>query len=135
MIIVLLRHGRKQGSELPDEDRPLDAAEYGRADRVRERLAAADLAPRYILTSRYRHAVETAERVRCKRTRAIIPVTGLTPHTDEAMFSLPAMLHESGVVWRPDERILLVGHELRLSNLAQALTGEYREPQLDPLGA
>jgi phosphohistidine phosphatase SixA len=144
MKIVLLRHGKKQSSSLPDvpdDQIPLDPGEHARAEQVRDALETNGLAPRIILTSHNRHAVETAELLRCDITRAVIPVTGLTPHTDKLMFSLPAILYEGKVLWghpgewRAEDSLLLVGHERRLSNLAEALTGVRRQSELEFLSA
>jgi phosphohistidine phosphatase SixA len=138
MKLTLVRHARKQQSDgqLAEESRPIDGTEVSRAEALRESLRSQGLDPRYILTSSYLHARQTAELLRCPRTRQIIPITGLTPHTEERAFSLAAMLYEASahsVEWTEDEVLLLVGHEGRLSNLAQRLTGTTRPRQLNHL--
>jgi phosphohistidine phosphatase SixA len=128
MKLILLKHGRRNPADrdLDDPAQGVDPAELPRIAAVREWLLVERLAPRQILTSHHRHARETAEVVRCPRTRSIVAVTGLTPGTDEQQFSLEAILVEAaqkGVSWAHAEILMLVGHETRLSQLAECLTG------------
>jgi phosphohistidine phosphatase SixA len=85
MQLVFVRHGPKERSKsAADADQPLTSTATALGDRLRAALEARELVPRYILTSRYRHARETAELLRAKRTRAVIEVTALTPHTRQS---------------------------------------------------
>jgi phosphohistidine phosphatase SixA len=122
MKVIFVRHARKAEAQdhIEDAERSIAASEVVRAGRLRDRLIDEELQPHFILTSRYRHARETAELLRCPLTRAVVEVSGLTPHTDPGMFSLAAILHEasaSNVAWKPSQVLVCVGHEERLSNL------------------
>jgi phosphohistidine phosphatase SixA len=138
MQLVFVRHGERERCGIDEIRQPLTAAAVQKAAALREALAERSIKPRYILTSRYEHARQTAECLRVDRTRAIVEVTGLTPGTDEALFSLPSIFHEAsreGIGWEHDGVVMLVGHEERLSNLVRTLSGEPLERCLHHLEA
>jgi hypothetical protein len=90
-------------------------------------LEARGLRPRFILTSAWQHARDTAELLQVPITRAVVNVEGLTPKTPESRLSLPDMLTEAaphGVFFEGCDVLMLVGHEPRLSLLAGRLTGD-----------
>jgi phosphohistidine phosphatase SixA len=132
MNLVLVKHGRKKAVKGRTEARwPLDPAEYRRVARLQEALERRGLKARFILTSRYLHAKDTASRLAVALTRQIVSVRGLTPRTDERHFTLANMLDEAaakGVVWEGCDTLMLVGHEPRLSTLAGRLVSAYVEP-------
>jgi phosphohistidine phosphatase SixA len=140
MKLILLKHGRRDPAHahLADAEQGLDPRELHRVEAVRGWLDAEAIAPRRILTSRHRHAVDTAHAVRCARTRTVVEVSGLTPGTAEAAFSLEAILLEgaaAGLSWPDDDVIMLVGHETRLSQLAARLLAQPRGRYLHHLEA
>lgn len=124
---------------MPDSEVPLAATAPAMAHRLTAALERRRLVPRYILSSRYRHALETAELLRGKRTRAVIPVTALTPHSAEKDFSMATIVGEA---WAAEvdlfdhcDVLMLVGHESRLSQLANRLLQQPTVGTLAPLEA
>ena len=126
MKLVFVRHGQKvHDNTLDDAKLPLDPAATEQARNLASALAARGLTPRIIVSSQYRHALDTAELLRGARTRRVIPVTALTPHTPEPAFTMSTIITEAmeaGVdLLRDCDVLMLVGHETRLSQLATRL--------------
>ena len=131
--LILVRHGdrEREGGELA----PLTAGGRWQAESIGSWLEAVSmLTPEAILCSHSRHAHEHATIVSGLLAKGVpvVPVTGLTPHTAEAEFSFAAMRREAGTIidWERVERVTCIGHEPRLHQLANALTGETLETLL-----
>jgi phosphohistidine phosphatase SixA len=140
MRIIFVRHGPKEvGDETPDAEAPLAATAPAMAQRLSAALEERQLVPRYILSSRYRHALETAELLRGKRTRKVIPVTALTPCSAEKDFSMATIVADAWaaevVLFEHCDVLMLVGHESRLSQLAGRLLQQPALERLAPLEA
>lgn len=128
--LVMVRHGERerQGGELA----PLTAGGRWQAETLGSWLQAVSmLKPEAILCSRSRHAHEHATIVSgiLPKGVPVVPVTGLTPHTAEAEFTLAAIRREAGkmIDWGHVDRVTCIGHEPRLHQLVNALTGETPE--------
>lgn len=142
MRLVFVRHGRKVVNEsLEDEELLLATEATKEVHALARALAARDLTPRVIVSSRYRHALDTSELLRGTRTRHLIPVTALTPHTPDSHFTMSTIVSEAVVagvdLFRDCDVLMLVGHETRLSQLAATCAGLPREgvPELSGLEA
>lgn len=126
MKLICVRHGRKMKDDTLDDSKlPLDPTATEQAANLARALAARGLTPRIIASSRYQHALDTAELLRGPRTRRVIPVTALTPHTPELAFTMSTIIAEAmeaGVdLLRDCDVLMLVGHETRLSQLTTRL--------------
>jgi phosphohistidine phosphatase SixA len=129
MQIVFIRHGEKLPlAGHPDEEWPLSAGARDATGTLRGRLQREGIHADAYLTSRFCHAVETATILRGPADDVpVVIVEGLTPHTDEARFSLSAIAEDAvagGVDVPHVTTVALVGHEDRLSNLARQLTAD-----------
>lgn len=139
MHFIFVRHGPKEQLDgVADADLALAATAAESAHRLKMALAERQLVPHVIVSSRYRHALETAQLLRGERTRAVIPVTALTPHTAEKDFSMATIVSEAlaaGVDLFDWDVIMLVGHETRLSQLTRLVAKQASMPELAPLEA
>jgi phosphohistidine phosphatase SixA len=129
MKLVFVRHGPKIVDDtLEDADRPLDPSASELVGKLADALKRRSLTPRFIVSSRYRHALDTAALLRGPRTRRIIPVTALEPRTPECAFTMSTVIAEAmdaGVdLLRDCDVLMLVGHETRLSQLAARFLAE-----------
>jgi phosphohistidine phosphatase SixA len=141
MRIALVRHGRKAKEQpgVEEASRPMDPEERTRCAALVRHLEQNGVVARYIFASRFQHALDTAHHLRSAITRAVIPVDGLTPVPETS-----GQFHWEGILaagWpygfesRPDESIILVGHEDRLSNLIEKVSGHRPAKRLDHLMA
>jgi phosphohistidine phosphatase SixA len=140
MRLIFVRHGPKQRLDgVADSELPLDPSATGSVLQLRTALEERQLLPRFIMTSRYRHAVETAELLRAGRTRSVVPVTALTPHTKEEAFTMATIVMEAwsaGIdLFDAGDVLMFVGHETRLSQLAGRCSRQAFTSQLAPLEA
>jgi phosphohistidine phosphatase SixA len=122
--LILLRHGEKAYAPGPESERPLSTAAEGATATLAHKLLREHLAPDVILSSRWRHAMQTAEIIGGICGAPVIPATGLTPFTDEDAFTPRAIFREaraSRVVPADLRSVLLVGHHDRVSTLAGTL--------------
>jgi phosphohistidine phosphatase SixA len=91
--------------------------------------------PEAILCSHSTHAREHAHILAglLARSVPVIPVTALTPNTAEDKFNVEGMFNEAGARLNFDRlhSIACVGHESRLSQLAQKMTGQQPAHLLD----
>jgi phosphohistidine phosphatase SixA len=126
MRLILVRHGEKEPlSGFPEPSWPLKASAREQATHLREQLEELGFAPAYCLSSRHQHALDTAAILAADDDAKVIPVTGLTPKTDDRFFTLDAVLAEAkekGITIAEGGAVVLVGHHPRLSQLAKALT-------------
>ena len=128
MRVLLVRHGEWKWAPGRNEDEfPLSPEGRARARRVRAALRRANLRPDAYLSSRWRHAKDTAQILRGRDARVdVVGVTGLTPKTAESRFTWRGIINEavSQGVGITDRSILaLVGHEPRLRQLCDRVTG------------
>ena len=132
---IFIRHGHTTLSgktdllNRPGLDEQRDAAllesEREPAARLRAVLIRRHLEPRYVLCSSWRHARDTARLV-AGEVAAIAEAVALTPHTPDSAFSLESLRDsgaEAGIDWASVPCVALVGHETRLSQLAEMMTG------------
>ena len=122
--LVLARHGEKSYAPLPESALPLSAAAEKSAAALARKLSDEDLNPDLILSSRWRHAMQTAEIVAGCCGAPVAPVTGLTPFTDEKHFNPHAIYCEvrgSGIPLGAVRTVVLIGHHDRVSKLAGQL--------------
>ena len=129
MKLIFVRHGPKLHDDTQDDaELPLAPSAYDRVERLAAALELGGLLPRVIVSSRYRHAHQTAERLRRKGPREVLPVTALTPHTPEVQFTMTTILSEAMQagfdLLRDCDVLMLVGHKPRLTQLAEQLLGE-----------
>lgn len=122
--IVFVRHGRKLPADgRLEHDIPLDPAEVPVARSLCAQVAARGLEPSVWISSHFAHAWQTAEALADPGAR-IVRVCALTPYSIDESAHLGPLLKEIGrldVSLTGLECIGLVGHEERLSNLANEL--------------
>jgi phosphohistidine phosphatase SixA len=140
MYLVFVRHWPKATIDgVLDHDLGLADTAGPAAMLLNAALRRSGILPRFIVSSRHRHALETAELLRVKKTRAVIPVTALTPYTPEEDFSFATIVNEAwtlGVdLLEQCDVLMLVGHETRLSQLANRFLRRPQMSQLAPLEA
>jgi phosphohistidine phosphatase SixA len=137
--VIFVRHGEKQYVSDHESAWPLTDAARGLTLDLRSRLVREGLGPDLLLTSRWRHAVETAEILAgSSASTLILGVTGLTPKTDDAFFTRGAILREiraSGLPLEGAHTVAVVGHHPRLEDLAATLIGGPLLPPLERLEA
>jgi len=138
MRLILVRHGEKQPlSGFPEAAWPLTPAAREQVRNLREQLEQLGFVLACCLTSRWQHAVDTASLLAADGDAKVLPVTGLTPHTDDRFFTLAAILEEAqqnGLSIADTQTAVLVAHHPRTSHLAKALTGT-EPPELGRLEA
>jgi len=122
----LIRHGEKTWVPAPENEWPLDRSARAVVAALSSTLAQRHLKPDLILSSHWRHAVETAEILAGLAAVPSIKVTGLTPRTDERCFTPRAIFREvraTGLPIGDVHTVAAVGHHARVSNLAGLLCG------------
>jgi phosphohistidine phosphatase SixA len=122
---VLVRHAER----LDHGAQPLTTAGRSEAGSLGDWLASAPAyTPGAILCSRVSHAREHAGITwgRLRNAIPIMPVTALTPNTAETEFSVSAMRLEAAALvdWARVRTVVCIGHEPRLSQLAEMMTGQ-----------
>lgn len=141
MKLVFVRHGQKANDDtLDDAKLPLDPTAIKQARHLSRALATRELTPRFIVSSLYQHALDTAKLLSGPRTRLVIPVTALTPHTPDPSFTMSTIITEAMEadvdLLQDCDVLMLVGHETRLSQLAtRFLATSAKLEQLLPLEA
>lgn len=122
--IVFVRHGRKVPADgRLEHDIPLDPAEVSIAKSLRAEIASRGLEPSVWISSHFAHAWQTAEALAGPGSR-VVRVCALTPYSADESAHLGPLLKEIGrlaVSLTGLECVGLVGHEERLSNLANEL--------------
>jgi len=124
--LVLIRHGEKKYVPAPENQWPLDSSAHAAVAALSFRLGERQLRPDLILSSRWRHAVDTAKILASLADVPMIEVTGLTPKTDERCFTPRAIFREvrtTGIPIGDVRTVAAVGHHARVSNLAGLLCG------------
>lgn len=124
--VVLIRHGEKKYAPAPESQWPLEDNAHEAVAALSSKLAEKRLKPDLILSSRWRHAVQTAEILARREAVPMIGVTGLTPKTDERSFTPRAIFREvraSGIPIGNVRTVAAVGHHARVSILAGLLCG------------
>lgn len=123
--LLLLRHGiaEERGGVVPDAARALTARGRERTAAVLRALVARGMAADRLLASPLRRARETAElAVAAGFAPALELAESLVPGGD-TLEALPAWLGSVAAAGHPRPRLLLVGHEPDLSDLAAQLIG------------
>ena len=122
--VVFVRHGRKMpGDGRLEHDIPLDPAEVSVAESIRAQISARGLEPLIWISSHFAHAWQTAEALASPHSR-VARVCALTPYSVDENAHLRPMLKEIGrlaVELNGLDCMGLVGHEERLSNMANEL--------------
>ena len=125
--VVVVRHGEKQYSPSHERDWGLTLEARQDAVRLREVLANADAKPDLVITSKWRHAVETAKMMAGESPACpVIEVAGLTPYTADTFFTWSSILQEvrdAPVTLSRVRTVVLVAHHDRTVQIARALTG------------
>jgi phosphohistidine phosphatase SixA len=126
-LLLLVRHAEREREG--GERAPLTRLGRRQAETLGSMFnSVLSLRPEAILCSRSSHAREHADIVSRQITQGVIviPVTALTPHTSDTDFTVAGMLHEAGKQLDLNRLrvVACVGHEPRLGQLAQAMTGE-----------
>ena len=122
MRVLLIRHGPWAWQPATNEaDFPLAPQTKALARTVRRAIRRAGLRPDAYLTSRWRHARDTAIILRGRDADpALVDVIGLTPKTAERRFTWRGILDEAvaqGVHITDASTLAFVGHEPRLRQL------------------
>lgn len=122
MRVLLIRHGRWAWQPATNEaDFPLAPEAKSLVQTVRRAIRREGLKPDAYLSSRWRHAKDTAIILKGRDPApALVDVTGLTPKTAESRFSWRGILNEAvdqGVRITDASTLALVGHEPRLRQL------------------
>jgi phosphohistidine phosphatase SixA len=119
--VVFVRHGIKASANgQMDYDVPLADGEAAVARVLGRELAGYGAVPAVWLCSHFAHARQTAEAL-AEGVVRVVPVCGLTPYSANEGAHLDPILYELGrlqVKIDGADCIGLVGHEARLSNLA-----------------
>jgi phosphohistidine phosphatase len=123
--LLLLRHGiaEERGAAIPDAARALTARGRARSRAVLQRLAQHDLRAVRLLSSPLRRARETAELALSAGLAPSLELAEALAPGGEALAALPAWLESLEAPAGALPRLLLVGHEPDLSNLAARLIG------------
>jgi phosphohistidine phosphatase len=119
--LLLLRHGKSAWNQaVPDRDRPLKGRGKRASARMGEELRNRDLLPDLIVSSTAKRARSTAKCVRKASGYA-----GKTLKTEELyMTGVERHLKVLAGVDDSHQRVLLVGHNPDLEELARQLTGQ-----------
>ncbi len=120
-LVYLLRHA-KSSSDRSDEDhaRPLNARGRHAADHIGEFLAGRDELPQLVLCSSARRTRETFERVQ-RQLGSELPAA---IESDLYLASCEALLARIRALPEEIERVLLVGHNPGIGELAERLARE-----------
>lgn len=123
--LLLMRHAKSGWDDpsLADHDRPLNARGRKAAPRMGELLVELGLVPDLVVTSTARRALDTAH--------AVVTSTGYSGRievTRRLYLAEPPTFFEVLAELEPShERVLVVGHNPGISELASLLTGEALE--------
>lgn len=138
--IAVVRHGEKQyTSGFHERDWGLRPDAREDAGRLRAALVSTHGAPDVVLTSKWRHAVETAAALAgtppvCR----VVELVGLTPFTADAFFTPPSILGEvraAGIALAGIHLMIVVAHHNRTMQIAAALSGVTGMPEIQKLEA
>ncbi|GAC1392261.1 MAG: hypothetical protein NVS4B11_19760 [Ktedonobacteraceae bacterium] len=139
--IILVRHGERDRSHSPEKDAPLTQQGKAMVDCLKDLLARQNLGPEIYLTSKYKHAKQTAERLSDGRPNAVYPIDALTPHsrtktngdiTWENIFeTIIAEAKQAGIELSQQTIVAIVGHVPRLDWILERLTSSTTEPSLN----
>jgi phosphohistidine phosphatase SixA len=129
MDIILIRHGTKIPTS-PDKDAPLAPEGLAEIDRLKERMTRLEITPAVYLTSKYKRARQTAERL-VSDASLIHMLDALTPDTDtfrsdaqHILTSISAEAQKQNIDLNQQAVIALVGHEPQLSTLLRYMTSK-----------
>jgi phosphohistidine phosphatase SixA len=132
MRFIFLRHASRD-REAPghDHEQPLSATGREEVEKVRNLMEQNELVATRCFTSAHAHARETAERLVSRANPVAPPViqelASLTPH--QAPDGLEAFLREAGAAsFGPEEIVLVVGHEPRISRLVDQVARPRHPP-------
>jgi phosphohistidine phosphatase SixA len=136
VCVVLIRHGEKDDQLLNE---PLTVGGRKASQSLGKFLREIKISPDLILTSKYQHARETAQEIARETAPQIepLPIEGLTPGSDEKLFSVAAILEaatQNGREIGVDSTLFIVGHEPRLTQLVSKMTRK-RLPPFERVGA
>jgi len=134
MKIILIRHAsRVQKPELgQDKDLPLTSGGRKEALNLAEQLATHGLKPAVYLTSRYAHAVETADLLRDQVSGTpprVVPLAMLTPHEEYTLEGIIREAQQHGCDLDKIDQIGIVLHHPRLNQLLAKLTPRPESPK------
>jgi phosphohistidine phosphatase SixA len=123
--IVLIRHGDhedKDPSAPTDEHTPLTQEGKDKVDRLKNLLACLNLNPEIYLTSKHKHARETAKRLSDGRSNPV-PIDDLTPgKTGVKSFETIISVAEKKVAEQSQQTtVVIVGHEPELDDIFKSL--------------
>jgi phosphohistidine phosphatase SixA len=122
---VLVRHGDRERNDPEDSHTPLSAAGRASVLGLARRLSEFGVRPDVVITSKYQHALETAQILARALSGEIVPVGAFTPHDPgETLPQIIAEAKAAGADLLAASTVVFVGHEPRLSQLTQALTSQ-----------
>ncbi|GHO49922.1 SixA phosphatase family protein [Ktedonospora formicarum] len=129
MDIILIRHGTKIPTS-PDKDAPLAPEGLAEIDHLKERMTRLGINPAVYLTSKYKRAKQTAERLAFDAS-LIHTLNALTPDTDtfssdaqHMLTSISAEAKKQNIDLNQQAVIAIVGHEPQLSTLLRYMTSK-----------
>lgn len=132
MTLLLVRHGERVPADgAGDHAAPLKPSGRAQAAALAGALACAGLGADLFVTSRYAHAIETADILAAEQARReggdtarVVAVPAFTPHSPtETLEQILADVRGQAQDPARVSRLAFVGHEPRLSQLFQRLTG------------
>jgi phosphohistidine phosphatase SixA len=127
VTVILIRHAPRD-KEIDDATSPLSSDGVLQAKRLGAALSERGLIPTVFLSSAWAHAIQTATIIReviSAPQAVVVPVDPLTPHTaTEARLPYLELAASTSVDLSTLACFACVGHEPRVGQLAEDLTGE-----------
>lgn len=136
MDIILIRHGKKEPHS-PDNEAPLAPKGLTQVDHLEDQLAHLKLRPEIYLTSKYKRAKQTAERL-SYNPDVVYPIDALTPDNNTPTDPDPSseqifetIIDEAkgeGIELGQQTIVAIVGHEPKLGQILASLTSTPVQP-------
>jgi phosphohistidine phosphatase SixA len=128
VTIYLIRHASRVFTT-PDQDSSL--SDKGKSDclEIKSFLSSAGIQTKLVLTSLFNHALETASIISCDWQTKTLQLGALTPNNEKWM--LEDIIKECNAKDNrimDEEKVMIIGHEGRLSKLLTQLTTERYRP-------
>jgi phosphohistidine phosphatase SixA len=135
MDLILIRHAQRVRDPLAVDDcnMPLTSTGRRQAKALANKLSAAGFKPTLYLTSRYAHAIETANTIvgSGKEKTQLLPVAPLrtlTPHEEYTFDAIVQEAADRGYDLRKFQEVGVVLHHPRLNQLLAKLTSRPESP-------
>lgn len=132
MDIILIRHGEKIATT-PDNESPLSQRGIAQIDHLKEQLTRRNLRPEIYLSSKFKRALQTAERL----SNNVYPIDALTPSLNSEAPTLPIEkifqniiqeAHKQGIELDQQTTFGIVGHDPGLGQMLEFLTSTPAQP-------